>query len=183
MKLLLTAAASYPLSALAEKRQLTGTRQASETLAEPWLTIAAVQQHLFPADETSPGAEDINALNYLQTIIQAPDIEQEERDFIINGEKWLNGIAQKTHAKKFIELDEAQKEAVLRQIEKSRAGENWLSTQLGYLIEALLSDPVYGGNPNGIGWNWLKHQPGYPTPSIEKMYYKLGKTSYRRTKA
>ncbi len=182
MKLLLTAAASYPLSALAEKRQLTGT-QAAETLAEPWLTIAAVQQHLFPADETSPGAEDINALNYLQTMIQAPDIEQEERDFIINGEKWLNGIAQKIHARKFIELDEAQKEAVLRQIEKSRAGENWLSTQLGYLIEALLSDPVYGGNPNGIGWNWLKHQPGYPTPSIEKMYYKLGKTSYRRTKA
>ena len=109
MKLLLTAAASYPLSALAEKRQLTGT-QAAETLAEPWLTIAAVQQHLFPADETSPGAEDINALNYLQTMIQAPDIEQEERDFIINGEKWLNGIAQKIHARQFIELDEAQKE-------------------------------------------------------------------------
>lgn len=182
MKLLLAAAASYPVSALAEKRQLVSTKP-SQALVEPWLTIAAVQQHLFPADKTSPGASDINALHYLQTMIQAPDIEQEERDFVINGEKWLNGIAQKAHAKKFIELDAPQKESVLRQIEKSRAGENWLSTQLSYLIEALLSDPVYGGNPNGIGWNWLRHQPGYPTPSIEKMYYKLGKPSYRRTKA
>ena len=182
MKLLLTAAASYPVSVLAEKRQLATTRP-SETLVEPWLTIAAVQQHLLPADETSPGASDINALHYLQTIIQAPDIEQEQRDFIINGEKWLNDIARKSHSRKFIELNEVQKETVLRQIEKSRAGENWLYTQLGYLIEALLSDPVYGGNPNGIGWNWLRHQPGYPTPSIEKMYFKLGTASYRRTKA
>lgn len=182
MQWLMTAAASYPLSALAEKRQQ-ASAQASTTLAEPWLTIAAVQQHLFPADDTSPGASDINALHYLQTMIMAPDIEQTERDFIINGEKWLNGIAHKTQGKKFIELDEAQKEAVLRQIENSRAGENWLATQLGYVIEALLSDPVYGGNPNGMGWNWLKHQPGYPTPGIEKMYYKLGQVRYRRTKA
>jgi len=182
MKILLTAAASYPLSALARKRQLADT-QVQQNLVEPWLTIAAVQQHLFPADKTSPGASDINALHYLQTMIQAPDIEQEERDFITNGEKWLNDIALKTHSRKFIELDSAQKETVLRQIEQSRAGENWLYTQLGYLIEALLSDPVYGGNPNGIGWDWLKHQPGYPTPSIDKMYYKLGKPRYRRTKA
>lgn len=182
MKLLLAAAAGYPVSILAEKRRQTSI-QAPEKLVEPWLTIAAVQQHLFPADETSPGASDINALHYLQTIIQAPDIDQEERDFITNGEKWLNGIAQKTHSKRFIYLNNEQKENVLRQIEKSRAGENWLYTQLSYLIEALLSDPVYGGNPNGVGWNWLKHQPGYPTPGLEKMYYKLGKTSYRSTKA
>lgn len=182
MKLLLTAAASYPLSVLAEKREGL-SKQPAQVLAEPWLTIAAVQQHLFPADNSSPGASDINALQFLRSMIETPDIEAEERDFIVNGEKWLNGIALKTHSRKFIELNSGEKESVLRQIEKSRAGENWLFTQLGYLIEALLSDPVYGGNPNGIGWNWLKHQPGYPAPGIDKMYYKLGKARYRSTKA
>jgi gluconate 2-dehydrogenase gamma chain len=36
---------------------------------------------------------------------------------------------------------------------------------LDYIMEALLTDPVYGGNPNSIGWQWLKHQPGFPRPT------------------
>jgi len=32
---------------------------------------------------------------------------------------------------------------------------------------------VYGGNPDGIGWKWLEHQPGYPTPPADKSWYKL----------
>jgi gluconate 2-dehydrogenase gamma chain len=61
----------------------------------------------------------------------------------------------------------------LREIEQSRAGRNWLSLLLTYLLEALLADPVYGGNPDGIGWTWLEHQPGYPAPPRDKSWYKL----------
>ena len=49
-------------------------------------------------------------------------------------------------------------------------GENWVSTLLFYICEALLTDPIYGGNPNGIGWAWLAHQPGFPRPSPEQSY-------------
>ena len=49
-------------------------------------------------------------------------------------------------------------------------GENWLSTLLLYIFEALLTDPVYGGNPNGIGWKWLGHNPGLPRPTADKRY-------------
>ena len=61
----------------------------------------------------------------------------------------------------------------MRQIEQSRAGRNWLSLLLTYVLEALLADPVYGGNPDGIGWQWLEHQPGYPRPPADKSWYKL----------
>jgi len=44
---------------------------------------------------------------------------------------------------------------------------------LGYIFEALLVDPVYGGNPNGIGWKWLEHQPGLPRPTADKRYFLL----------
>jgi len=54
---------------------------------------------------------------------------------------------------------------------------------LTYILEALLTDPVYGGNPNGIGWTWLQHQPGFPTPTEDKKYYKLRKDTYRNIKA
>ena len=73
----------------------------------------------------------------------------------------------------FVELDELQRESVLRIIEQSEAGRNWLSLLLTYLLEALLADPVYGGNPDGLGWKWLEHQPGYPTPPQDKSWYKL----------
>jgi len=54
---------------------------------------------------------------------------------------------------------------------------------LTYLLEALLADPVYAGNPNGIGWKWLQHQPGFPRPTKNKKYFKLDKHRYRTTKA
>ena len=39
-----------------------------------------------------------------------------------------------------------------------------------YIFEALLSDPVYGGNPEGIGWRWLGHRPGFPRPNQRNRY-------------
>ena len=66
-----------------------------------------------------------------------------------------------------------EKETILRAISKSRAGENWLSNLVGYIFEAMLSPPSYGGNPDGIGWQWLEHQAGFPLPPMGKRYYEL----------
>lgn len=179
--LIASAVASYPVAGLAEKRMQLITSDAA--IKEPWKTIAAVQEHLFPAEKDSPGASDIQALKYLQNMMNAPDIEDNERETIKNGSKWLNDLSIKIHKKTFIELDEINREKVLRKIESSRAGRRWLSLLMTYLIEALLSDPIYGGNKNAIGWTWLEHQPGYPTPPIDKLYFKLAKPVTRKTKA
>jgi gluconate 2-dehydrogenase gamma chain len=55
----------------------------------------------------------------------------------------------------------------------TRWGRAWLSLLLYYIFEALLSDPVYGGNPGEIGWRWLEHQPGFPRPPADKIYGSL----------
>lgn len=138
-------------------------------------TLSAVQQHLFPAGSDSPGAGDINALAYLQkNVLDDPALDPEEKQFILNGVGWLDDLSMSTQNSRFLELNEQQREKLLRMIEKSSAGENWLSTLLLYIFEALLSDPVYGGNPNGIGWKWLEHQAGFPRPPPDKIYGKLG---------
>lgn len=152
-------------------------------LDEPWYTLASVMEHLFPASHESPGAQDIQAIRFLKNMLNTPDADEDEKAFIKKGVGWLNGMANKNHNKPFTELDENTKETVLRQIEQSNAGERWLSVLLTYLIEALLSDPAYGGNPDQIGWKWLEHQPGFPRPSADSLYYKLGKATFRRTKA
>lgn len=59
---------------------------------------------------------------------------------------------------------------MLKKISQSRAGENWLSLLLYYLLESLTLDPIYGGNTDGMGWQWLGHQAGFPRPVQGKTY-------------
>jgi gluconate 2-dehydrogenase gamma chain len=137
------------------------------------VVLAAVQQHLFPSEPGIPGASEINALAYLNNVLADPEMDEEEKAFIGNGVGWLEELVKDETGKSFTDLDATQREQMLRRIEQSGAGENWLATLLLYLFEALLSDPVYGANPNGIGWQWLEHQPGYPRPPADKIYGKL----------
>ncbi len=147
-------------------------------LSEPWLTVAAVQEHLFPrttGEKASPGASDIHALEYLQVMLNTPDADSDEGDFIIKGVGWLNGVANNLAGRPFIKLSKVDGERVLKKIAASTAGENWLSMLLNYIFEALLSDPVYGGNTNKAGWQWLEHQAGFPRPPADKKYWLLAK--------
>lgn len=146
---------------------------ATEWREDPWWTLYAVQEHLFPSAPDSPGATTLNATLYLKQELASTRISRDEAEFIINGVDWLNDLAQQTQSGRFVDLDIQKREAVLRQIEKSRAGERWLSLLIYYLIEALLTDPIYGGNPDGSGWKWLGHHVGLPRPVADKMYSKL----------
>ena len=167
-------AASYPALALERLRSnATSANEQAWLDQDPWQTIAAVQQHLFPAGEESPGAGDFRAIVYLRNSIENPAADGEDKTFIVNGAGWLNDLSRERYQRSFTALDEPERETVLRQIEQSKAGRNWLSLLLTYLLEALLADPVYGGNPGGIGWQWLEHQPGYPTPPEDKSWFKL----------
>ena len=140
---------------------------------EPWQSLSVVQQHLFPADGNGPGAHDIHATQYLKSVLNASGIDEEERDFMLNGIGWLNGVANQQFGNVFKKLDSTQREQVLKTIAASEAGENWLGSLLLYIFEALLSSPVYGGNPGETGWRWLEHQPGFPQPSKDKRYFEL----------
>lgn len=173
-----------PAAVLAELRQRAAAPDSDAwSKTDPWKTLDAVQRHLFPAADDAPGAADIGALRYLRTAIDNPAADGKDRAFIVDGVGWLNALTQETWQRPFAALDEQQRETVLRRIEASRAGRNWLSLLLTYLLEALLTDPVYGGNPRGVGWQWLEHQPGYPTPSVNKVWYRLGERASVRHKA
>ncbi len=132
--------------------------------------LGEVQRHLFPASDTSPGADEINALDYLKLVLLDPAVDPRDRKFIINGVGWLEEECQKMFTTAFTGLEYGQREQVLRAIEKENWGERWLSYLLKYIFEALLTDPLYGGNPDGIGWEWLNHTPGVPRPSQANRY-------------
>lgn len=136
--------------------------------------LSAVQEHLFPQGADSPGAEDINALPFLQFVIAQSDFDADSRHFIINGIQSLEEASMERFELSFEELDFTRKERLLRYLaDHTRWGKNWLSLLLYYIFEALLADPVYGCNPDEIGWQWLEHQAGFPRPPVDKIYTRI----------
>lgn len=138
---------------------------------EQQIVLDAVQMQLFPDDDNGPSARDLNGIAYLEwAMTDQINIDDGDPDFIVKGIAWLNDLSQQTHGANFVELDQSQQDKVLKQVAKSQTGENWLSILLYYLTEALMLDPVYGGNPEMIGWQWLQHQAGFPRPITGKTY-------------
>lgn len=174
--------ASFPKAVLAERRSKQNINK-KDLKKEPWLTLAAVFEHLLPPGSDTPGASDINVIQYMYLALQNPDGDMDDKEFIEKGIGWLNDLSKSELQKPFMQLSVDNKESLLRKIEKSRAGERWLSKLFNYLIEALLADPVYGGNKDERGWRWLKHQAGFPAPVPDKLWFRLGKAAEKNYKA
>jgi len=138
-----------------------------------WKTIVAVQDHLFPSEKNSPGAGDVNAKAFFYAVLSDASRDDEDRKLVKEGLITLQDICWKKYKQTFIELKHELREEALRAFEKTTNGTAWIMTVLGYIFEALLTDPVYGGNPDGAGWKWLGHQPGFPRPTIDKRYFLL----------
>ena len=112
-------------------------------------------------------------LNFLHFALTDPEIDEDNKNLLINGISWLEEECETMYGKNFTDLSFDEKDSVLKTIEDSNWGYRWISLNLIYIFEALLSDPIYGGNPGEIGWNWLEHAPGLPRPTKDTMYGKI----------
>ena len=131
---------------------------------EPFKVIAAVQEVLFPKDLDAPAASEFRATAYLLNVSTHSSFWADDLNLLVNG-------AQKLIKKEnnFLILNPIEQDAALRDfINNSQKGENWVALLLFYTLEALLSDPLYGGNKNNSGWKWLGHNTGKPQP--KKMF-------------
>jgi len=168
------ALASLPAFSVSAKAQLSQNELLKSLIkTEPWLTLDATLNQLLPSSPTGPSASEIRATAYLHQVMTVQPTEQDEKDFILKGVGWLNGFANSEKSANFAQLSFTDKEQLLRGISRSTAGQNWLNTLLGYIFQAMLSPPSYGGNPNGIGWSWLEHQAGFPLPEKGQRYFEL----------
>ena len=130
----------------------------------PLDTLKLLQEDLVPNTLNTPTTEQINSSLYISLILQHSRIKDEDKLFIRNGVQWLNEEALEVYKKTYTQLTSAQREEVLKSISKYRWGENWIERMLTYIFEAMLGDPIYGVNKNGVGWRWLNHEAGLPRP-------------------
>lgn len=172
---LLAAPARAEIDLLAPGNRPPPTELAQALEETPWPTLAAVLPQLFPSEAGAPGADEINALGYLQSALAREQAEaREDYAFIAAGASFFRKRVALDHGGRlFDELDQTEREAALQRMAGSTDGANWISMLMYYLLEALLGDPVYGGNVGEAGWKWLGYTPGFPRPPEGKRYYEL----------
>ncbi len=120
-----------------------------------------------------PQIDKLNVLDYFLWVFEDQDVDQEENQYIINGLIWTDETSMENYEKHFDKLSEKEKVELLQDIIKSDWGESWMSKVLSLLFEAILSDPIYGSNINGMSWEWLEHNPGQPRPNQDNKYKAL----------
>ena len=139
-------------------------------------TIKAIQQILFPDDDFGPGALGINAHKYFIWAVADNQMDEQDRSFIFNGLEWTEQLSEKEYSKAFHELEVKQQKILVIKMTDLKWGETWLSVMMTFILEALLSNPLYGGNPNEEAWKWLNHYAGSPQPDKTLIYPDIFKT-------
>jgi len=132
--------------------------------------LQAVQLVLFPKEGNGPSALQVNADKWIVYVLNDAREPQREKDFIVEHLDGLNQLSKETHKISYDALSIDRKEDLLELFFEEKAAKRWGSRMLTLIFEALLLDPLYGVNPNNIGWTWLNHNPGMPRPNEMNMY-------------
>lgn len=133
--------------------------------------LLAAHMILFPDDGDGPSARDLHSVSYLRWALTDPDNRADgDEEFILKGVRALDQHSLENAGRPFVELTADEQRNVFGTFTELKRGRNWASINIYYITEALLLDPLYGGNPDQIGWKWLKHKPGFPRPPAQKSY-------------
>ncbi len=127
-----------------------------------WQIIEVTLNHLFPKTNQYFGSSKLNFINFFKLISNDKYFDKEDLKLLLNGAKKLYKLNNN-----YLDLSKERKEILLRKFEQSSIGQSWLSILIYYGLEAMLSDPIYGGNKNTNGWQALNHNPGVPRPKIK----------------
>ena len=122
--------------------------------------LEEVLEIVFPKTSTMPSAKEFKALNYLVQNISHKTFDNDDKVLITDGTKdFLSAFPE------FLTLNKKEKnELIFSVIKENDYAKSWVSKIAYYWIEALFSDPIYGGNFEQIGWKSINHNIGYPRP-------------------
>lgn len=124
------------------------------------IVLDEVLNIIFPKTKNMPSAKEFKALEYLTKNISEKCFDDEDKTLIINGTKdFISSFPEF-----FTLTKEERKNLILKIIKNSQYAKSWISKITYYGIEAMFSDPIYGGNFNQIAWKSVNHTAGIPRP-------------------
>ena len=130
--------------------------------------LLATAYHIYPSSSFGFGAKELHLASYLTFVLDDQRILKGDRAFLLKGPSWIEEVALKAYKKSFLILTTQEKESLLQKVVTYKWGYNYINFLFTYIFEALFSAPIYGGNPNEIGWKWAEHNPGFPQPQSKE---------------
>lgn len=125
---------------------------------------------LFPDDGNGPGTEQLHSFKYILWVLDDDGAYSKHKNTLKDGVDWLEKYSKENYKNAFTDLEKTEQEKLVAEIVTDATGKEFCSVLLTYILESLLLDPIYGINPESIGWKWLQHTPGYP-PATEELRY------------
>jgi len=152
----------FGLSSYIRAREISSFEKAFQDVR---LTIASVQEHMFPQGSKLPPAASINVTQFLFETICHTSFDRDIRAFVLEGAQELK----KKEKGRFVFMTEKEKENALREYEKTNYGSSWLSRIMTLTMEGMFSDPIYGSNIKESAWNTVQSFGGFPRPKTKYM--------------
>lgn len=123
---------------------------------EEFATLSAAVDRVVPRD-ADPGALDANVPEYIDRILQTPQLHKMREDFT-PGLAAIERRCQRMHKTSFASATPAQRDELLALFKDSaeNSGEaRWYEILVVLTLEGFLGDPSYGGNRGEVGWKLL----------------------------
>lgn len=122
--------------------------------------LESIADRIFPKTDT-PGAVEIGVLNYIDIALTGDYAAL--APLYRRGLRAVNRLAQAKFAKRFPDLKEEQKDAVLAEFETGsvrgfKKAAEFFETVRYHVLEGVFCEPQYGGNKGMIGWRLV----GFP---------------------
>jgi hypothetical protein len=124
-----------------------------------WETLDAALRRILPSDHGGPGAAEVNAVGYLDAVLQEPEIEEDVKARVRAGVRRLMDFADARGGERYAALPPEVQDEGVRQFEQPWAQQMWLRNVISFALEALLGDPIHGGNVGEAGWTWAGVEP------------------------
>lgn len=123
-------------------------------------TLVAICERLLPSDDLGPGVKEAGIDAYLKKALADPRMRA-IKSMTQRGAVWVARAAKKEHGKWFVELADAQKDAIITRLVKNEVRPQgftpvaFIRVLLALTLEAFLGDPRHGGNQGEIGWKFV----------------------------
>ena len=137
---------------------------------EAFLNLRALLLVLFPEDDNGPSALDVNADRFILWVLNDSELDPNENQYIIDKLEKLQALSVEEEGRGYHACDHDIREDLVERAIELGWGKRFFSRLLTLTFEALLLHPIYGGNPNEVGWLWLEHNPGQPRATTTLSY-------------
>ncbi|MBX5483323.1 MAG: gluconate 2-dehydrogenase subunit 3 family protein [Myxococcaceae bacterium] len=132
--------------------------------------VSALAERILPRDE-DPGAIDANVPEYIDRMLQSPDLHQMKEDFL-GGIEAIDRRARARFGKGFTDASAAEQDELIAAFKDAPpdSGEaKFYELLLTLTLEGFLGDPSYGGNKDYVGWALVGFQTTAPPPGYDGM--------------